>query len=88
MAHARLAQAWIQLLTSGPMSPDEVLPKAESAAKKALDLDDTLSYAHMALATVRHMYGDHAAAMADADRSMALAPFNARFIAFSTPICS
>jgi TolB-like protein/DNA-binding winged helix-turn-helix (wHTH) protein/tetratricopeptide (TPR) repeat protein len=78
MAHARLAQAWIQYLTSGPMSPDEVLPKAESAARKALDLDDTLSYAHMALASVRHMYGDYAAAMAHSDRSMELAPFNAQ----------
>ena len=32
----------------------------------------------MALAMVRHMYGDHAAAMAHADRSMELAPFNAQ----------
>ena len=78
MAHARLAQTWVEFLNTGPMSPAEVLPKAESAARKALDLDDTLWYAHMALATVRHMYGDHAGAMAHADRSMEFAPFNAQ----------
>jgi TolB-like protein/DNA-binding winged helix-turn-helix (wHTH) protein/Flp pilus assembly protein TadD len=77
-AYASLAHAWAEFLNVGPMPPAEVLPKAESAARKALDLDDTLSEAHRALATVRHVYADQAAAMAHADRSMELAPFNAQ----------
>ena len=68
------------------MSPAEVLPKAESAARKALDLDDTLSEAHMALAMVHHVYGDHAAAMAEADRSVELAPFSADSLRFQASL--
>ena len=77
-AYASLAQTSVQFLFVGPMSPAEVLPKVKSAARKALDLDDTLSEAHMALAMVHHAYGDHAEAMAEADRSVAVAPLNAQ----------
>jgi TolB-like protein/DNA-binding winged helix-turn-helix (wHTH) protein len=51
-AYAAMAQAQLQLLFSGPMSPREVIPKAETSARKALQLDDTLGYAHRTLGTI------------------------------------
>lgn len=51
-AHAALAQAQIQLLFVGPLSPREVVPKAEAAARRALELDDTIAEAHRTLATI------------------------------------
>jgi TolB-like protein/DNA-binding winged helix-turn-helix (wHTH) protein/tetratricopeptide (TPR) repeat protein len=45
-AHAELAVAQFQFLFSGPLSPREVIPKAEAAARKALELDPTLARAH------------------------------------------
>lgn len=74
MAYAALAQAWLQFLITGPMSPDEVLPKIESYARKAVALDDRLSSAHSALAEVRNTYADHAGARAEADRAVQVAP--------------
>lgn len=54
-AHAGLALAY-----SGPSgiyaAPQEVMPKAKAEAVKALELDDGLSEAHTALATVRMFY--------------------------------
>src|SRR5688572_1475012 len=51
-AHAALAQAQIQLLHVGPLSPRETIPKAEAAARKAIELDSTLPIAHRALGMV------------------------------------
>ena len=42
-AHADLAFAQLQFLYGGPLSPHESIPKAEAAARKALQLDDTLA---------------------------------------------
>jgi TolB-like protein len=64
-AYASLANAQEMFLYNGPWSPDEVLPKMEKAALKALALDDTLRDARTALATVRRTYGDHAGASAE-----------------------
>src|SRR5262245_1082099 len=57
-AHAGLASAWA-LLAIGPfdlLPPHEAMPKAESAARKSLQLDDGLAEAHAALALVNHHY--------------------------------
>jgi TolB-like protein/Tfp pilus assembly protein PilF len=51
-AHATLAQAQLQLLYVGPLSPREVIPKAEAAVHRALRLDDTLVQAHRTLGTI------------------------------------
>ncbi len=42
-AHAALAVAQLQFLFGGPLSPHEAIPKAEAAARRALQLDDTMS---------------------------------------------
>ncbi len=48
-AYAALAHAQSQFLFTGPLSPREVVPKAEAAARKALELDETLAPAHRTL---------------------------------------
>lgn len=48
-AHAGLAYAQLQLLFGGPLSPREVIPKAEAAARKAIELDATLAQPHRTL---------------------------------------
>jgi TolB-like protein len=73
-AFAELAQVRLGFLRVGPMSPDEVLPPAEAAARKALALDDTLVDAHRALAEIRRVYGDQAGADAETARALELAP--------------
>ncbi|HEY6350067.1 MAG TPA: tetratricopeptide repeat protein [Candidatus Angelobacter sp.] len=50
-AYALLATAPFDLLP-----PHEAMPKAESAARKSLELDDSLAEAHTALALVLHHY--------------------------------
>jgi TolB-like protein len=57
-AHAGLASAYA-LLAIAPFdlkAPREVMPKAEEAARRSLQLDDSLAEAHVALALVNHHY--------------------------------
>lgn len=57
-AHAGLAGAYA-LLAIAPFDlkpPREVMPKAEAAARRALELDNSLAEAHCALALVDHHY--------------------------------
>ena len=42
-AYAELAMVQVQFLFGGPYSPHEIIPKAEAAARKALQLDDNLA---------------------------------------------
>ena len=55
-AYAALARAQVQFLFTGPLSPSEAVPKAEAAARKALELDPTSAHAHIALAQVLNLY--------------------------------
>ena len=56
IGYAALANAQLQFLYGGPLSPRETVPKAEAAARKALELDDTLPQAHRALGAILHNY--------------------------------
>ena len=56
IGYAALAEAQLQFLYGGPLSPRETVPKAEAAARKALELDDTLPQAHRALGAILHNY--------------------------------
>ena len=51
-AYAELAVAQFQFLFSGPLSPREAMPKAEAAARRAVELDDTLARAHWILGQI------------------------------------
>ena len=55
-AYAALAQAQHQFLFGGPLSPRETIPKAEAAARKALQLDETLAQAHRTLGRILHHF--------------------------------
>jgi tetratricopeptide (TPR) repeat protein len=55
-AYAALADTQVQFLFTGPLAPRDVIPKAEAAAHKALQLDDTLANAHNALGTILQMF--------------------------------
>ena len=41
-AYAELAMVQVQFLFGGPYSPHQIMPQAEAAARKALQLDDNL----------------------------------------------
>ena len=55
LAHAGLANAYL-VLGANYLSPQDTYPKAEAAAKKALELDDTLAEAHYAMAATKFFY--------------------------------
>ena len=55
-AHAALAFAQMQFLFGGPLSPHEAIPKAEAAARRALQLDATMARAHLALGQILLLY--------------------------------
>jgi TolB-like protein/Tfp pilus assembly protein PilF/DNA-binding winged helix-turn-helix (wHTH) protein len=58
LAYAGLANSYITLGQpwGGDMSPKDVLPQAKAAATKALEIDDSLGEAHLALARVIQLY--------------------------------
>lgn len=55
-AYAALALVQTQFLFGGPFSPHETIPKAEAAARQALQLDETLAQAHWALGQILALY--------------------------------
>jgi DNA-binding winged helix-turn-helix (wHTH) protein/Flp pilus assembly protein TadD len=55
-AHASLAQAQLQFLFGGPWPPREVIPKAEAAARRAIELDPTLAVPHRVLAQILSLF--------------------------------
>jgi DNA-binding winged helix-turn-helix (wHTH) protein/Tfp pilus assembly protein PilF len=54
--HAVLSLAQLQLLFGGRLSPREVVPKAEAAARRALELDETAAQAHRVLGQILILY--------------------------------
>ena len=56
LAYAGLADVWMMRADSGYAAPSETLPTAKAAALKALQLDDTLSEAHVSLANIEAAY--------------------------------
>jgi TolB-like protein/Flp pilus assembly protein TadD len=56
LAYAGLSASYRLLTFMGPLSPQKSMPKAEAAARKALELDETLSEAHTALATIAYRF--------------------------------
>ena len=58
LAYAGLANSYISLGLpwGGDLSPKDVLPQAKAAARKALEIDDSVGQAHLALARVIQLY--------------------------------
>ncbi len=75
LAYVGLADAYVLLSGFSAASPSESLPKAKAAARKALELDDSLGEAHASLAEAIFSYDlDIAAATREFQRAIALAP--------------
>src|SRR6266404_4319701 len=78
LAYVGLAQAWKLLPAFNGGAPQDCFPQAESAARKALALDDTLSDAHAALASLKGLNGfDYPGAIIEYERALQLNPNDA-----------
>jgi serine/threonine protein kinase/Tfp pilus assembly protein PilF len=74
LAYDGLAYDYI-IANEWTLSPRDAMPKAKEAAKKALELDDTLAEAHASLAIVSDLYDwDWVAAESEFKRSIELKP--------------
>jgi TolB-like protein/Tfp pilus assembly protein PilF len=74
LAYAELAAAYEFLYSAGMLDAKEFAPKAQAAAQKALELDDGLAEAHVALANVMRSGWDWAAAEHEYKRAIDLNP--------------
>jgi TolB-like protein/Flp pilus assembly protein TadD len=78
LAYAASAQAWLLLPGYSGGTPNECFPQAESAAKKALSLDESSADAHAALAMVKQLFDfDSPGAIAEFQRAIELDPNDA-----------
>ena len=74
-AYAGLSIAYLGAQIVGVLSPEESMPKAKEAARKALALDDSLADAHVAMAYINWDYDyDWSAADKEFKRGIELAP--------------
>jgi DNA-binding winged helix-turn-helix (wHTH) protein/TolB-like protein len=74
MAYAGLSDAYMRLGTYG-MAPAEFLPPSRAAAMKALELDETVAYAHSMLGRIAYQYDwDFARAGREFERTRQLDP--------------
>ncbi|MFQ5627121.1 MAG: protein kinase [bacterium] len=75
LAHAGLADGYILLSFQGYMPPMEAMPKAKSAAEKALSIDDALAEAHTSMGCISAVYDrDWAKAKTEFKRAIQLKP--------------
>ncbi len=75
LAYAGLADAYVLLPPYGAASPSESFPQAGAAARKALELDDTLAEAHTSLGQFLLFYDlDFAGSTREFERAIALDP--------------
>jgi serine/threonine-protein kinase len=84
LAYAELAFTYRILVGSGSLDPKEFTPKAEAAALKSLELDETLADAHFALAFLKMNGWEWSAAEFEFKRAIELNPNLARaYIGYS-----
>ncbi len=75
LAYAGLADSYGLLEAYGAASPADSFPQAKAAAKKALELDDTLAEAHTSLASVLNDYDfDFEQSLKEFERAIQLNP--------------
>ncbi|MCA1639595.1 MAG: hypothetical protein LC768_14900, partial [Acidobacteria bacterium] len=72
IAYAKLSVAYTLLAANGILNPKEFIPKAEAAARKALELNENLADAHLAMAMLNQAAWDWAAAEAAFKRAIEL----------------
>jgi TolB-like protein/Flp pilus assembly protein TadD len=74
LAYAELSNSYRSLVGSSTFDPKEYLPKAEAAAQKAIELDESLADAHYAQANLKTYAWEWAAAEAEYKRAIELNP--------------
>jgi tetratricopeptide (TPR) repeat protein len=74
LAYAEMSDSYNSLITNNELEPKEFTPKAEAAARKALELDANLAEAHLAMAWVKISAWDWAAAEREIKRAIELNP--------------
>jgi TolB-like protein/Tfp pilus assembly protein PilF len=75
LAYVGLADAYVLMPFYGAGTPQDCYPKAKAAAKKALELDDTLAEAHTSLAYVLQVYDlDFDGSISEFQRAIELNP--------------
>ena len=75
VAYAGLADSYVLLSRYGAGTPQESFPPAKAAAKKALEIDDTLAEAHTSLGFILCFYDlDFASSIKEFERAIALNP--------------
>jgi TolB-like protein/Tfp pilus assembly protein PilF len=77
-AYSELSEICAFLVTSSVLDPKDFMPKAEEAARKALELDDSLAEAHLAMAGLRVLTWDWVTAERELKRAIELNPNLAR----------
>jgi serine/threonine protein kinase/tetratricopeptide (TPR) repeat protein len=77
LAYAELATVYIALSVNSLLDPKEMMPKAQAAAQKALELDENLPQAHSALARVKQHAWDWTGAEREYKRAIELNPSSA-----------
>ncbi len=78
LAYAGLAESYVQGIWHVPFAPKEVLPKAEAAGLKAVELDNNLAEAHTALAGVYGLEWEWSKSRSEIARAIELNPRYAR----------
>lgn len=74
LAYAELSNSYRSLVGSSTFDPKEYLPKAEAAAQKAIELDESLADAHYAQANLKTYTWQWAEAEAEYKRAIELNP--------------
>jgi serine/threonine protein kinase/Tfp pilus assembly protein PilF len=74
LAYAGLADAYVLLSAYSAGSPHDSFPKAKAAARKAIELDETLAEAHNSLAQALYFEWDFPNAEREFQRAIALNP--------------
>jgi serine/threonine protein kinase/TolB-like protein/Tfp pilus assembly protein PilF len=78
LAYSGLADVWLMRADTGYAAPSETIPKAKTAALKALELDASLSEPHISLANIEASYERNwSAAERDFRRAIQLNPSSA-----------
>jgi serine/threonine protein kinase/tetratricopeptide (TPR) repeat protein len=74
LAYVRLSNNYRSLVFNSVLDPKEYMPKVEAAVRKALELDDTLAEAHVALGNFLRESWEWAGAEREYQRAIALNP--------------
>src|SRR5262245_51574195 len=75
LAYAGLSLCYTRFIFFGPLAPQEYMPNAEAAARKAIELDESLAEAHVLLGMILYQFHfDWAGSEREFRRALELSP--------------